>query len=613
MKWIGQHIWSFISRFRSDVYLESLTTTSETSVLVVDSAGKVSKSTSVAGDLTSIVAGTGLSGTSLTGPIPTINVDAAQPGITSLGTLTALDVDNININGDTITASGDLALVATGNDITVDTDTFIIESSASLAPYIRMNSTSNNTSGSTFIFNKDRGGTPADGDVIATISFEGEDSVQSAQTYGKIIGSISDTASTDEAGRIQMKVASNSTNVNAITATGSDSDAVSVDIANGNASVTTIAGTLTMGGTAALTNVGLVAVANQSNITGVGTISSGVWEGTTIKTAYIGDDQVTEDKLANTLLAEIDANTAKVTNSDQSQADINALDITEVGALASGTIASGFGNIDNGASTLDTGAATLASLTCTAAGTFGGGYGTTGATISTAGVGQFNGALTTDLNLTCTGTVLINGHDATSAGRILIREGTDNGTNAIGFTVPAAVTTSTTFTLPDGDGSANQVLKTNGSAVLAWTDMSGGTVGWHGSGTRIKILHSDFIPDDGGRPAMIDDTGVGSEELFLESYASNKLYATVAIPTGYTATELMIYGSATDAVEVWEHQINSKTGVSKGTGNVDTPITAASDPAFTPVASSTTNYLLIQVANASGNEIHGGYITIAAT
>ena len=605
MKWIGQHIWSFISRFRSDVYLESLTTTSETSVLVVDSAGKVSKSTSVAGDLTSIVAGTGLSGTSLTGPIPTINVDAAQPGITSLGTLTALDVDNININGDTITASGDLALVATGNDITVDTDTFIIESSASLAPYIRMNSTSNNTSGSTFIFNKDRGGTPADGDVIATISFEGEDSVQSAQTYGKIIGSISDTASTDEAGRIQMKVASNSTNVNAITATGSDSDAVSVDIANGNASVTTIAGTLTMGGTAALTNVGLVAVANQSNITGVGTISSGVWEGTTIKTAYIGDDQVTEDKLANTLLAEIDANTAKVTNSDQSQADINALDITEVGALASGTIASGFGNIDNGASTLDTGAATLASLTCTAAGTFGGGYGTTGATISTAGVGQFNGALTTDLNLTCTGTVLINGHDATSAGRILIREGTDNGTNAIGFTVPAAVTTSTTFTLPDGDGSANQVLKTNGSAVLAWTDMSGGTVGWHGSGTRIKILHSDFIPDDGGRPAMIDDTGVGSEELFLESYSSNKLYASVAIPTGYTASHVMIYGSAADAVEVWEHQINSKTGVSKGTGNVDTEID------LVDVASSTTNYLFIQVANASGNEVHGGYITIA--
>jgi len=54
--------------------------------------------------------------------------------------------------------------------------------------------------------------------------------------------------------------------------------------------------------------------ASQTQITAVGTIGTGVWQGTTIKTAYIGDDQVTEDKLANTLLAEIDANTAKATN-----------------------------------------------------------------------------------------------------------------------------------------------------------------------------------------------------------------------------------------------------------------------------------------------------------
>ena len=43
--------------------------------------------------------------------------------------------------------------------------------------------------------------------------------------------------------------------------------------------------------------------------------------------------------------------------------DINGLSITAVGALNSGSIASGFGNIDNGDSTLDTGAATVASLT----------------------------------------------------------------------------------------------------------------------------------------------------------------------------------------------------------------------------------------------------------
>lgn len=129
--------------------------------------------------------------------------------------------------------------------------------------------------------------------------------------------------------------------------------------------------------------------------------------------------------------------------------------------------------------------------------------------------------------------------------------------------------------------------------------------GWHGSTTRIKILHSDFIADDGGRPLMIDDTGVASENLFLETFSTFPAYVTIAIPTGYKATHVMIYGSGTGAVEVWEHQIDSKTGVSKGTGNVDTEIN------ITDVTSSSTNYLFIQVA-AGSDEIHGGYVTIVA-
>ena len=43
IKWIGQHIWDFTSRFRSDVYLEGISTSTETDMLVVDSDNKVSK------------------------------------------------------------------------------------------------------------------------------------------------------------------------------------------------------------------------------------------------------------------------------------------------------------------------------------------------------------------------------------------------------------------------------------------------------------------------------------------------------------------------------------------------------------------------------------------
>ena len=70
--------------------------------------------------------------------------------------------------------------------------------------------------------------------------------------------------------------------------------------------------------------------------------------------------------------------------------------ITSVGALAAGSISSGFGNIDNGSSTLDTGAATVASMVCTAGATFGGGLGSSGVTISTAGAISADARIVTD-------------------------------------------------------------------------------------------------------------------------------------------------------------------------------------------------------------------------
>ena len=43
MKWIGQHIYDLVARYRSDVYLEGISTSTETDMLVVDSNNKVSK------------------------------------------------------------------------------------------------------------------------------------------------------------------------------------------------------------------------------------------------------------------------------------------------------------------------------------------------------------------------------------------------------------------------------------------------------------------------------------------------------------------------------------------------------------------------------------------
>lgn len=65
------------------------------------------------------------------------------------------------------------------------------------------------------------------------------------------------------------------------------------------------------------------------------------------------------------------------------------------------------------------------------------------------------------------GVVPVAGTASTSA-EIRLAEDTDNGTNYIGLKAPLSVGTSKTFVLPDADGSANQVLKTDGSATLKW-------------------------------------------------------------------------------------------------------------------------------------------------
>jgi len=85
-----------------------------------------------------------------------------------------------------------------------------------------------------------------------------------------------------------------------------------------------------------------------SSLTSVGTIATGVWNGTALATGYIANNAITDDKLDDTLLAAIEANTAKVTNATTnltatthaSQITINSSDGNNVVvAQASGSIA----------------------------------------------------------------------------------------------------------------------------------------------------------------------------------------------------------------------------------------------------------------------------------
>ena len=69
------------------------------------------------------------------------------------------------------------------------------------------------------------------------------------------------------------------------------------------------------------------------------------------------------------------------------------------------------------------------------------------------------------------GLTLANG--STSGGTITIKEDTDDGTNYASFTVPA-LASNTVYTLPPDDGTANQVLSTDGAGVLGWVTVASG-------------------------------------------------------------------------------------------------------------------------------------------
>ena len=351
MKWIGQHIYDLASRFRNDVFLEDISTGTIASGahLGLDSNNKIVKAVDGGGDLTSIVAGTGLSGTSLTGPIPTLSVDATQAGITGLGTITSgtwqsataviasqyLDGDTAHLTTDqtftgnktfdeTIIGSinGSAATVATIDDLAPNTattqatqpaiesigtdgdtlsilsDTLLMSNTSADTPVIKLVNTTNDDQAGQLIFEKLRADDAvAQGQNLGEIWFRGQDAAQNTEDYAYIIGEIDVSTSGQESGSLALGVASHDgSNRTGFKITGGDTGEVDVNIGLGSSSITTIVGTLTMGSTAAMGNTGLLTVGAQTGITAaanlvtVGTIGTGVWNGDVIASAYLDAD-----------------------------------------------------------------------------------------------------------------------------------------------------------------------------------------------------------------------------------------------------------------------------------------------------------------------------------
>ena len=212
-----------------------------------------------------------------------------------------------------------------------------------------------------------------------------------------------------------------------------------------------------------------------SSLTSVGTIATGVWNGTAIGTAYGGTGQTTYTD-GQLLIGKTDGTLAKTTLTASTGVTITNADgsITISATGSGGTVTSVTGTSpiastggttpdisiqdgtttqkgavqleDSTSSTSTTKAATPASVKAA--------YDLAAAALPAAG-----GTLTGNV-------ILDNQVDAR------FREATANGTNYVGFQAPASIAADVLWTLPATDGTVGQVLKTDGSGTLDWVSPS---------------------------------------------------------------------------------------------------------------------------------------------
>lgn len=67
--------------------------------------------------------------------------------------------------------------------------------------------------------------------------------------------------------------------------------------------------------------------------------------------------------------------------------------------------------------------------------------------------------------------------NSTAGAEIRLPEDTDNGSNYVALKAPNTIASNVTYTLPGTDGSANQVLTTNGSGTLSWATAASAEAG----------------------------------------------------------------------------------------------------------------------------------------
>tara|TARA_Y100001963_G_scaffold36827_1_gene51452 strand:- start:841 stop:2514 length:1674 start_codon:yes stop_codon:yes gene_type:complete len=269
MKWIGQHVYDYIANFRNTVIIDGV------SISAVQTSAE-----SFADNDTSLMTSAAIDdriNTAVTAEDLDLTTDSGTIAID-------LDSETLTIAGGTgIDTSATSNTVTVGLSSTITTDTLTFTSDNANDPLITIKNTDDSGGGTDarlHLLNQ-RGTTAAagqDGDTLGAINFQGFNDAGTPEEiqYGTIKTFIDDATDSQESGVMKFGVASHdgSNDYGLILTGGSQSNEVDATVGLGSNSVTTIAGTLTTGSTAALDNSGQVVVAAQPNITSLGTLTA---------------------------------------------------------------------------------------------------------------------------------------------------------------------------------------------------------------------------------------------------------------------------------------------------------------------------------------------------
>ena len=183
------------------------------------------------------------------------------------------------------------------------------------------------------------------------------------------------------------------------------------------------------------------------------------------------------------------------------------------------------------------------------------------------------------------GDQFINLESTTEGGGIKLFEATNNGTDFVELQSPASLTGIQTFIVPGTDGTADQVLKTDGSGNLSFADLEVSVINIDGA----TDIGADIVDDD---LFIVDDGGGGTNR---KTAASRLKTYILGGSSGGTFSEITV-GSA---VTINNSGIVAATGVITATtfdGNLTGNVTGNAD---TATAADTVKTVNTPVVNAN--------------